>query len=187
MSPMNSRSQTTASYANFRLLARNSALSSLTSQINVSINITDIDSDSMQAWKNTWLPNSMRQPPNGGWNWEAIKSKYSRKPKHLSAAIWSNTELCGLVVGDLNKTAVKIDAIEGSPVAHHPLRGLILAIGLEYAAKYAQASRLQEIWAIEPGEAIVGLYLRLGFAVGNAPDGRRICKRRLNHDELTKK
>lgn len=177
MATMNSRTQTNYLYANRRLRARNSALNSLGNYITVPINITEIDTNAIQAWRNTWLPQNTRQPPNGGWNWDEVKSKYARKPKHFCAAIWSNSELCGLAVGELNKTAVKIEAIEGSPVAHHPLHGLILAVSLEYATKYAQASGLREIWAIEPGEAIVDSYLRFGFAVGRAADGRRICKR----------
>ncbi|WP_147274807.1 hypothetical protein [Ferruginivarius sediminum] len=143
--------------------------------------LTVITRAAVEAWKTHWKPINNRELPDGGWDWEAIRQEYRNDHKRFELAIWGeNEELCGLAIGTRNKTAARLDAIEGSPSDSHPLKGQILLIGLQALSCYAQKTGRAEAWLMEPVEGLVEIYEQdFGFTLERPRKSAPYCRRRV--------
>ena len=105
-----------------------------------------------QAWAAQWRAHSHRSPPNGGWDWPALRKVAGKEPSSLVTAMWcrQETELCGLSLMTLNRTACQLCMVEGSPNPHHLVKGMVLLIALELASMWAQGSGRREVWVLGP-------------------------------------
>jgi hypothetical protein len=172
-----SKSQAAAKYRNALAQARAAAAVSLAGTIAEAFSITPMSSDAMDAWEKDWLPANDREPPNGGWDWPAVRERYAGEVGVFDTAVWSGDQLCGLAIGTINRTAVCIDAVEGSPCPH-PLKGKVLPIIFQCAAMYAQNTGRRQIRLIEPVDGLIPLYRETYlFTVDKLPDGTPYCWR----------
>ena len=139
--------------------------------------------ESDAAWHEQWQPVSSRVPPNGGWDWPALRGRYGREPKNLCLAMWSRDSglLCGLMLARLNQSACVVERIESSPSDNHPFRHRVLMVGLDAAARYAQASGRQELWLMEPAsESLTRKYVEeYGFESCTTKKGLHFCRRKV--------
>jgi hypothetical protein len=133
------------------------------------------------AWRRQWQPVSKRKPPNGGWDWPACRSSRSKDPTCFCAAMWcrNGSELCSLLLLRLNKTACRIEMVEGSPNSQHSMRGLVIPVALELAAMYAQAQGRREVWLCSPANDMLLWFLinDYGFELASPKNGNPFCRR----------
>lgn len=118
------------------------------------------------VWKETWQPICSRVPPEGGWVWPDIRTRYRKKPKNLSVGFWcENSEiLCGMMASRLNNTACVLDRLEGYPGDNSPFKGYIALMAIELCAAYAAITGRREVWLNEPAnEGLIRYYQSLGF------------------------
>jgi hypothetical protein len=145
--------------------------------------IKAMSGESDVAWYEQWRSVSSRVPPNGGWDWPALRGCYGRDPKNLCLAMWARNAgtLCGLMIARLNQTACAVERIEASPLDNHPFRHKVLMVGLDAAARYAQASGRRELWVMEPAnENLTRVYVEeYGFESCTTSQGLHFCRRKI--------
>ncbi len=144
--------------------------------------IKAMSGESDTAWHEQWRPISNRVPPSGGWDWPGLRAHYGRDPKNLCLAMWAegSRTLCGLMIARLNQTACAVERIEASPVDNHPFRHRVLMVGLDAAARYAQANGRQELWIMEPAnEILTRKYVEeYGFESCTTRQAQHFCRRK---------
>jgi hypothetical protein len=142
------------------------------------ITICSMNRDAAAKWQETWP--SQRTPPEGGWDWPAFQDMSNRKVDEFCVAIWhGDTTLCGLFLLIVDGNSVRIKAIEGNPDDNHPLKGYVVAIGIDVAERLADAMERPEVWLVEPADGLIDLYVNeLKFELHEI-DGKRVCKRRV--------
>jgi len=150
-----------------------------TEALQPSVTIRLMDSGAAAKWGETW--SSDRTPPEGGWDWPAISDGCRGKTDDFCIAIWhGGTTLCGVFLLAVRGIAVQLRAVEGNPDENHPLKGSVIAIGIDVAERFAGLLRRQEIWLVEPADGLIDLYVEtFGYELAESDDGRRICKRRV--------
>ncbi len=149
---------TNSHHVNFQEIAATASIS-LKEYLPSSMSLTPGSEKSDGAWRSQWRPISNRIPPNGGWDWPSCRLAGSKDPTQLCAAMWCQSELCGLLLVRLNNTACRIEAVEGSPKPNHSLRGLVLLIALEMASMYAQSQGRREVWLCKPANDMLLWYI----------------------------
>lgn len=135
----------------------------------------------VDLWETQWLPVNTRVLPDGGWDWKAIRDRYSKEITRFEVAVLVSDRLCGLGIGYLNNTAAVLEAIESDPRDDCPLKGDVLLIVLQALTCYAQRTARDQIWLMEPAQGLRDLYQTVyGFsAVSQTPDGREYCWKRV--------
>jgi hypothetical protein len=165
---------------NFREIIATAA-TSLKQYLPWSFSLTLGSEKSDEAWRRQWQPILNRTPPNGGWNWPACRLAKGRDPTRFCAAMWcqNERELCSLVLLRLNKTACRIELVEGSPNPGHTLRGLVIPVALELAAMYAQAKGRREVWLCSPANEMLLWFIvnDYSFELASPKRGRPFCRR----------
>jgi hypothetical protein len=143
------------------------------------VTIRQMDRSAIAKWQETWP--SQRSPPEGGWDWPAIHDLSRRKTDEYCVAIWhENTTLCGLFLLIVDGNSIRVKAIEGNPDDNHPLKGFVVAIGIDVAERLADALGRKEIWLVEPADGLIELYVNvMGFELHEVGNGGRVCKRRV--------
>lgn len=132
------------------------------------IKLTRIDPTALRNWSETWQPNNLRTPPNGGWNW-IVKKQYRDQhypvARWFEVAVWHQSELCGLSLGHISRDSshLVIHYLEGSPLATHPLKGYILKIILETGLEYAKLVGKRCLILKDPVTGLIETYQNLGF------------------------
>jgi len=86
-----------------------------------------IDQLALDAWQST-----LHRPQpfgHGGWNWAAVVRPVWRRPCGFSLALWSESQLCGMMVGRVSRRrrsgrrhTLSLPYLEGNPDRRHPLR-----------------------------------------------------------------
>jgi len=143
-----------------------------------SLRLTDIDAETLLAWKRTWR--GTRAPGAGGWDWETLWKRFRRRPTALQLAIWDGDELCGLALGRVSRRralgvrhTVSVHYMEASPEPEHPLAGLIAALVIAAAERYGEALGASRLRLMDPLPGLMGYYRKLGFTIALLP-GRRV-------------
>jgi hypothetical protein len=128
-------------------------------------------------WEETWSLD--RTPPEGGWDWAAIREASHGKTDEFCVAIWhGDATLCGVFLLTVGGVAVRLEALEGNPDENHPLKGSVIAIAIDVTERFASLLPRQEIWLVEPADRLLDLYVNtFGYELAKSDDGRRICKR----------
>lgn len=136
-----------------------------------------IDADALAAWTHTWAPARPRPEPVGDWDWPALAARY-RRVDALTLAIWSGEALCGLLAGQPSKAhhRLRLEYLEGSPDAAHPLRGHVLDVAMLAAVRYAQVLGATALRLVDPAPGLVAVYqARYGFGPARAEGGGTYC------------
>lgn len=170
----------TTKYGRARAEAYSATESALDDRVHAKFSLTEITADVIDAWENQWKPVTTRKPPNGGWDWGKKCEALSSEPKRFEIAVWNEgRRLSGLAIGKTNRTAVRIDLLEGDPRDDSPLKGKVLAIVLEAAANYAQILKRSQVWVMRPAnERLTTLYRDVyGFVVEHSRSGGVYCWR----------
>jgi hypothetical protein len=173
------RQKTVQQYNEYRFEALQRAAITLDTATKADFTLTEMTWTAIEAWKSQWTGVRSRDEPDGGWDWESIRTLFRRDPKRFEVAVWSHDKLCGLAVGTLNKTATVVEVLEGHPDPTHPLRGEVLLIVLQAATTYAQRTGRPEVWLMEPAEGLIHLYEKLGFSLETPKRGKRYCRRKV--------
>jgi hypothetical protein len=144
--------------------------------------LTWINDRALDAWERQWVPQLPAGKEWSDWDWRGVAA--SRSPKlrrRFDVAVWSDDHLCGLAYGvpSLRRQNLTIRALQGSPVANHPLRGKILAIVHELAAMYGTALGCQELRFSKPLPGMIPYYEGLGFKLARPQKGVIHCARPL--------
>ena len=81
-------------------------------------------------------------------------------------AIWHKQTLCGLVVGGPSRRRIRlyVEGIEANP-EENPLKSQIIPIALLASEQYAGVIGCEEIWLVEPAEALTNLYIKAGYNI----------------------
>jgi hypothetical protein len=148
--------------------------------------LTFIDFVALDAWECQWLPVMPDGEEWSDWNWRIAMSGRSPPPsKRFELSIWSNDDLCGLAFGapSQRRQNLTIRALQGSPVANHPLKGKILPIVNEVASMYATTLGCQELRFSQPIPEIIPFYERLGFRLARPQKHVVYCVRSLRIGE----
>lgn len=128
------------------------------------------------------MPNIPAGEPWSDWDWRAtMRARRPKLRRPFELAIWSGEHLCGLAYGapSLRRQNLTIRALQGSPVADHPLRRNILAIVHEVASMYGTALGCQELRFLKPLAGMLPFYERLGFQLASPRKGVVHCTRPL--------
>lgn len=142
--------------------------------------LTEMSRRAEEAWRQQWVPHNDREPPNGGWDWPAFRTRLRGHIDRFEVAVWCGDLLCGLAIGTLSNSAAAIQAVEGSPVPGCPLKGDVLLIALQAVTCYAQVTGRGEVRIMEPAPALIPLYERgYGFALESPRRERPYCWRRV--------
>lgn len=145
--------------------------------------LTFIGAEALDAWQTQWVPQII---PSGeawsDWDWRgAMAARSPKLRRRFDVAIWSDDQLCGLAYGcpSLRRQNLTIRALQGSPVADHPLKGKILPIIHEVAAMYGTALACEELRFSKPLDGMIPYYSRLGFRLATPAKGVIHCVRPL--------
>jgi hypothetical protein len=100
-------------------------------EVNGHLSVREMSLRAIQAWFEQWAPHNQRIPPNGGWDWNAIRHspRFAREVNVFRIAVWGQDDmLAGLSIGRSNKTAVCLEAVEAHPMLRPPIKGIILPV-----------------------------------------------------------
>jgi len=141
--------------------------------------VEELDAETVEQWRSTWLPLIENVPPNGGWDWGAVYGRLRGSHEEFCIALKSGDgTLCGLCYLTLARKAVRFEAVEGNPDVNHPLKKSVLPIMLDVAFSFAQRLGKKEVRAIDPGPALTDIYLNtFEFELVKEPNGRTWCKK----------
>ena len=144
---------------------RNKVYAEIPKAINMpGVRLTPINSLAISAYLQ-W-PNNDRLPPNGGWDWSSWVKHYRKKhPKRFEAAVWFGGHLCGLLLGRMSgkNIHVRLEVLEGSTDASHPLKGRVAYIALSAIEMFGYALGAKESRIIDPVHGAINSYKKLGY------------------------
>jgi hypothetical protein len=151
-------------------------------EVNGHLLVREMSLRAIHAWSEQWAPHNQRTPPNGGWDWNGIRSspRFAREVNVFKIAVWGKDDLlAGLSIGLSNRTAVCLEAVEAYPLLRPPMKGIILPVVLDCAAAYAQLTGRREIWLLEPaGDELINLYTSVyEFELVTPRRGKRYCRK----------
>lgn len=119
-------------------------------------------------WEQSWKPSSQRQPPNGGWDWVAIKDRYRNRSKRFDVAFYSESELVGLLMGRISRGSevLRLDYLESSPLPSSPVKKVFIDVAIYTAMFMAkEIEDVQYVSIMNPVNSTVsGLYYEMGFS-----------------------
>ena len=109
----------------------------------------------------------------GGWQWNVLARRFTRKPRSFHAALWSGSRLCGLCVGRLSKGRkhLTLHYMESAPDPAHPLRGVVTLLMFEAARNYGTAMGADKLLLREPLPGVVARYENFGFRLAQGAYG----------------
>lgn len=166
-------------YQGFLFEALQAAGKSLSGSLKAEVILRPLSRSIIESWKLQWVAN-IRQPPNGGWDWEQAYNMCGDEPSRFGVAIFVGERLCGLALLRLNNTAVVVELIERDPRDDCPLKGQVLLTTLQAATCYGQKAGREELWLCEPVEGMLPIYLEVyGFSLETPPSGKPYCRRRI--------
>jgi len=113
-------------------------------------------------------PNSNRNPPNGGWDWDTWIAYYKDKyDKRFDAVIWFSTTLCGLCLGKLSEKNIhiRLEVLEGSTDKAHPLKNRVAYVALTAIELFGYVAGTQEARIIAPVQGAIPVYKKLGYTL----------------------
>jgi hypothetical protein len=134
--------------------------------INIDVKLSDIDYSALDI-ASTWRENYSvfgRELHEPRWDWNKELRKFRRRPRRVELAIWSETQLCGLVLGRISDRCVvaTIHLIEANP-ENHPLKKMITPISAQYLGILAASIGAKEISIESPVPDLIEFYKQLGF------------------------
>lgn len=174
-----SRHAATQKYQGYLFEALQAARKTLSGSLKAEATLRPLSRSIIESWKLQWVAN-VRQPPNGGWDWEQAYHICADQPSRVGVAIFVGDRLCGLALVRLNSTAVVVELIEGDPREDCPLKGQVLLTILQAATCYGQKAGREELWLSEPFEGMLPFYLGVyGFSLVTPPSGKPYCRRRI--------
>ncbi len=134
--------------------------------------ITELDRHALEVWQISWR-NRRHWTGEGGFAWDLLSQRYRKKPRSFHAAFWSDTVLCGMVVGWLSKghQQLTLHFLESAPDARHPLRGDIAYLSFTAAELYGQAVGARTLVLKNPLPGISEHYERMGFSLARQRGG----------------
>jgi hypothetical protein len=149
--------------------------------------LSRIDDATLQGWNEQWRPHMPQGQAWSDWDWrEEMSCWRGRKVRRrFDAAIWSGQRrLCGLVVGlpSRRRSNLTIRALQGCPLADHPLKGNILAIVDELADMYGTALGCRELRFWKPLQGMVPTYQRMDYELVLRKGIPLYCRRPLPRD-----
>lgn len=146
------------------------------SSVGLDVALKVIDEGVLSDWREQWKDSVALKFPNGSWNWEELNRKYASRCKRLDLAIYHNGNLEGLVLGKITKgrLVIRIDYLQGSPLAESALKGQITSIATVYATYVGLAVDATHISIVNPVNYLVEEhYRKYGFEY-DRPFGRFI-------------
>ena len=131
------------------------------------ISLKIIDQSVINDWKTQWQNVCIQRHKHGGWDWEKIYTEvYRPKCKRLDLAIYKDGQLEGLVLGRISsgRWVIRIDYLEGSPLAKPQLKGNIITIATMFATYVGYSVDAKHIAIVNPvNEKVEDLYKKQGF------------------------
>jgi hypothetical protein len=102
---------------------------------------------------------------DGGWRWDQLMRRFTRKPRSFHAALWSGPDLCALCVGRVSKgrRSLTLHYMESAPDPKHPLRGIVTLLMFEAAVNYGLAMECDALLLREPLPGVMARYEAFGF------------------------
>lgn len=143
------------------------------------VRLTHIDETALEAFEEHWLHHPHRR---WEWSWREEVQSWGKIPSHFEVAIWCNSYLSGLAVGNVSdgKLVLSIDLLEGSPVDTHPLKGLVRFCVVEAAEAYGTILGCEELYLRQPVDGALPLYFDMGFSLATNQANRVVCAKELN-------
>lgn len=126
------------------------------------LTVTRIDDRALKESDN-WENDPNRR---AAWSWRSLHAKFTRRPRRVEAAFWSNGSLLFLLcLGRVSNKRVNasIHFLEAAISPPVPLRGTAVAIATQYLNLYATLLQCSTIVIDSPVEALVEHYKRNGF------------------------
>lgn len=131
-----------------------------------------IGPEALEAFEQTWSSRPERRYP---WSWGRMVLDFRRLPTRFEVAVWSGEVLCGLAVGEVRGTHVRVNYIEGSPDPEHPLKGKVVSAVLTASTTYARIVDRREVRLVDPVEAMIPRYRALGLMLVSPRGEPRYC------------
>lgn len=147
------------------------------------IHFTFINNSALEVWEEQWIPHLPPDKEWAKWDWRAtMNARRPKRHRRFDVAIWSGLHLCGLAFGapSLRRQNLTIRALQGSPIAGHPLKGKMLDIIHELAAMYGTALGCQELRFSKPLPGMIPRYEALGFVLAQPSKNVIFCGRQLS-------
>ncbi len=114
------------------------------------------------AYKEQW--EGSERHPDGGWDWPAVAQIY-REPHDKIVGLFCDDMLCAMIHVNMPGNVVRLQLLEGRPIAGCPLKRVRAAIALEYAAYYGQSQGRVELRCRPVNDRVSELYKELfGFS-----------------------
>ncbi len=101
------------------------------------------------------------------WNWPKEVIHWRRKkPSYWEMAIWHKQTLCGLVLGgpSRRRSRLYVEGIEALP-EENPFKSQIIPIALLASEQYAVSIGCEEVWLVDPPDALLPSYIKAGYNV----------------------
>ena len=140
------------------------------SSLGLNIALKLIDEEVIIDWEQQWKTTAFTYPSNTGFDWNQLyKEKYRGKCKRLDLAIYKDGALEGLIFGKITsgRLVIRIDYLQGSPLAKSELKGQITAIATTYATYVGLTVEAQHISIVNPVNSMVEEHYRKhGFEYG---------------------
>ncbi|WP_298150933.1 hypothetical protein [Flavobacterium sp.] len=161
----------------YREATHSMVASEMSDEFSLDMRLTDINAEALyqiSTWRSQYHGELKRSPP--GWDWTKEVIKYRRRPRRVELAIWSGSDLCGLVIGRVSdrRVVASIHLIESNP-GQHPLRGYIAPIAVRWLSTFAVMISCREIAIERPVAELIEYYQELGF-VDAITKGKKIVR-----------
>lgn len=134
-------------------------------EIGQDVKLTDINVealDQVSIWRSQYHGALKNRKP--GWDWVKEVARFRRRPRRVELAIWSDVNLCGLVIGRVSdrRVVASIHLLESNP-GQNPLKGNIAAIAIRWLTTFAFIISCKEISIERPVPELIEFYRELGF------------------------
>ncbi len=132
------------------------------------VRLDDIDKNALEQariWRRKYhvLKKQVHEP---GWDWKKEYYAGRRRSTHVDLAIWHDTALCGLMIGQVSQGRVNatIHFLESDP-EQNPLKGKIADIATRYIEALASLLGCEFAILSNPIPELVDFYKDLGYTI----------------------
>ncbi|WFU49129.1 hypothetical protein [Sinorhizobium terangae] len=148
------------------------------SYIGCDIHVTPVDKSALSAWRTNWEGHADRIYD---WDWIREMAGWRTTYRRTDAAIWSNGQLCGLLVGCASKGRefLRIDLLEGSPDVSHALKARVAYCAAEIGMAFGWIFACQNLIFYRPVTAAIPIYEDLGFRLATTKSNMPYCMKEI--------
>jgi len=148
-------------YRFLRAQARDIVAGVLAAEGRSDIRLSDITPAALQQAA-TWAAWADRQV---GWDWAELYEQRSRRPRHISLAIWIDPTLCALLLGRVTdgRVIARVDRIERSPGVTKDQIASVIVVGQRYLDTLGRLAGCREAVVWEPFPWLIERYKDVGF------------------------